>query len=219
MVLAPAAMFVTHSKQIFAPGPQDAGLVESILGGEVEDLAKLTTGAQEGDVTAAEFAAACVRRCSAQVRAKALASDRRIFFPSSQPLWHGLRAPIVPTALDLSATGAPQPQMHRRGRQRVDPSDHRPQILSRPALLEGREEQPRKPFPPAKQLQALRNPIRAPRHGTLTSVSGSDRFLQSRPVEPANRCPAHEGSALRLHAPGRIRASVPGTSRTARQRP
>ena len=118
MVLVPAAMFVTHSKEIFAPGPQHAGFVESILGGEVEDLTKLTTGAQEGDVAAAEFAVACVRRCSAQVRAKALASDRRIFFPSSQlPLWHGLRAPIVPTALDLSATGAPQPQMRRRGRQ------------------------------------------------------------------------------------------------------
>src|SRR5260370_33137126 len=105
MVLAPAAMFVTHSKQIFAPGPQDAGFVESILGGEVEDLTKLRTGAQEGDVAAAEFAAACVRRWSAQVRAKALASDRRILFRRSQlPLWRGLSALIVPTASGPSAT-------------------------------------------------------------------------------------------------------------------
>src|SRR5262245_41752016 len=122
MVLVPAAMFVTHSKEIFAPGPQHAGFVESILGGEVEDLTKLTTGAQEGDVAAVEFAAACVCRCSARVRAKALASDRRILFQSSQlPLWHGLSAPIDPKAPALPATGAPQPQMRRRGRRPADP--------------------------------------------------------------------------------------------------
>src|ERR1700730_8476300 len=35
------------------------------------------------------------------------------------------------------------------------------------------------PCPPPKKVQALRDPTRAPRHGTLTRVSVCDRFLQS----------------------------------------
>src|SRR4029077_7424068 len=55
--------------------------------------------------------------------------------------------------------------------------------------------------------EALRDPTEAPRHGIVTGVSESDRFLQSRPVEPANRCPPHGVSALPPDAPGRRRRS------------
>jgi hypothetical protein len=85
--------------KIFAPGLQDVGVVESILGGEVENPTKLTTGAQEADVAATEFAAACAQTLSNphQFRATALASDRRIFVPNnSPPLLRGRRAPSVP---------------------------------------------------------------------------------------------------------------------------
>jgi hypothetical protein len=62
--------------KIFAPGLQDVGLVESILGGEVENPIKLTTGAQEADVAATEFAAASAQTLSNphEFRETALAS-------------------------------------------------------------------------------------------------------------------------------------------------
>src|SRR6516165_2008812 len=104
-----------------SPGSQNAGLVESVLGG-VEGPTRLRWGGQGVDVAAVESGAASVGRCYLRVCGKALASDRRILFRSSQlPLWHGLSAPIAPKALDLPATAEPQPQIRHLGRRPADP--------------------------------------------------------------------------------------------------
>ena len=104
-----------------SPGSQNAGLVESVLGG-VEGPTSLTKGGQGVDLAAAESGAASVDRCYLRVCGKALASDRRILFRSSQlPLWHGLSAPIAPKAPDLPATAEQLPQIRHLGRRPADP--------------------------------------------------------------------------------------------------
>src|SRR5260221_14747993 len=90
---------------------QDAGLVESVLGG-VEGPTRLRRGGQGVDVAATESGAASVDRCYLRVRGKAFANDRHILFRSSRlPLWHRPSAPIAPKAPDLPATPEPQPQL------------------------------------------------------------------------------------------------------------
>src|SRR6516225_7651923 len=104
-----------------SPGSQNAGLVESVLGA-VEGPTRLRWGGQGVDVAAAESGAASVDRCYLRVCGKALASDRRILFPSSQlPLWHGLSAPIASKAPDLPATAEQLPQIRHLGRGPADP--------------------------------------------------------------------------------------------------
>ena len=100
---------------------QDAGLVESVLG-RVEGPTRLRRGGQGVDVAAVESGAASVDRCYLRGHGKALASERRILFRSSQlPLWHGLSAPIAPKAPDLPATAEPLPQIRHLGRRPADP--------------------------------------------------------------------------------------------------
>src|SRR5262249_52545391 len=102
----------------------------------VEGPTRLRRGGQGVNVAAAESGAASVDRCYLRVRGKALASERRILFRSSQlPLWHGLRAPIAPKAPDLPATAEPLPQIRHLGRRPADPYDHPSRILSTPTLL------------------------------------------------------------------------------------
>src|SRR5258707_6767924 len=75
---------------------QNAGLVESVLGG-VEGPTRLRRGGQGVDVAAAESGAASVDRCYLRVRGKGLAGDRhRGFLRSQLPLWHVPSAPIAP---------------------------------------------------------------------------------------------------------------------------
>src|SRR5258708_40119587 len=97
-----------------SPGSQNAGLVESVLGGVeaqnaglvesvpggVEGPTRLRRGGQGGDGAAAEPGAASVDRSYLRLRGKGLASNRHIVFRRSHlPLSHGQSEPIAAPAL------------------------------------------------------------------------------------------------------------------------